>query len=288
MMNNRLIVLALLLGACSGEPRLDPERSAALAGAAAESSTVTRVGAEAAPATAAIQQRPPGPAIRAAQENAARLAEDRERDAQRQSAYVLDFFGIQPGMAVLDLFSGGGYYAELVSYLVGPGGRVVAHNNSPYLEFAGKELAKRFTPGRLPNVERLLAENNELELPAEAFDAALMMLAYHDVYFDSPEEGWPLIDAPRMLAEIYRSLKPGGILGVVDHVAEQGAPAEVGVTLHRIDPVRLKREITAAGFVFDAESNVLRNPADDLTRSVFDPEVRGRTDRVVLRFRKPR
>ena len=137
---------------------------------------------------------------------------------------------------------------------------MVAHNNTPYLDFAKDDLAVRFAPGRLPNVERLLAENNQLTLPAGRFDAVLMTNVYHDIYFVDEKAGWPRIDGPKLLAEVFRSLKPGGVLGVTDHAALPGSPPETGGTLHRIDPALLKREITAAGFVLEAESDVLVNP----------------------------
>jgi predicted methyltransferase len=217
-----------------------------------------------------------------------RLPADRALDERRKPGEVLRFFDIRPGMTVLDLYSGGGYYTEILAYLVGPAGRVVAHNNAAYLEFAKKEIAERYTPGRLPNVERLMAENNQLQLRGRRFDAVLMTLVWHDVYFADEAAGWPRIDGPKLLAEIWQSMKPGAVLGVVDHVAAPGAPAEVGGTLHRIDPERLRRDITAAGFVLEAESQVLRNLADDYAKPVFDADVRGKTDQVVLRFRKPR
>ena len=82
-------------------------------------------------------------------------------------------------------------------------------------------------------------------------------------------------------------MKPGATLGLIDHVAAPGWPAETGGTLHRIDPEIVKRDLAAAGFVLEAESDVLRNPADDLGKGVFDAAVRGKTDRFALRFRRP-
>jgi predicted methyltransferase len=216
-----------------------------------------------------------------------RLEGDRAADVRRRPEVVLEFFGIEPGMTVLDLYSGGGYYTEIVARIVGEDGRVVAHNNTPYLEFSKDEIARRYTPGRLENVERLTAENNALELDEAAFDAVLMILAYHDIYYDDPAIGWAPIDGPEMLAEIRSSLKPGGVLGIVDHAAAPGAPASAGQTLHRIDPARLRAEVEAAGFVFEGESKALRNLSDDGTLPMFDPAVRGRTDRVIYRFRRP-
>lgn len=286
------LVLITLLAGCAGGPRLDPARSAAMAGSAAQASTQTgpELRSEDAvkpPGTRPVPADPVLQAVLAAESNAARPAADRARDRSRQGAAVLTFFRIGPGMTVLDLWSGGGYYTELLSHVVGGSGRVVAHNNTPYLEFARDDLAVRFAPGRLPNVERLLAENNQLALPAGRFDAVLMTNVYHDIYFVDDKAGWPRIDGPKLLAEVFRSLKPGGVLGVTDHAALPGAPPETGGTLHRIDPALLKREITAAGFVLEAESDVLMNPTDDRTKSAFDPSVQGRTEQVVLRFRKP-
>ena len=258
--------------------QLDPEASERLATSASGSPAFTGSGV--------LEPGSSSPILTAVRDPA-RPKTDREQDARRHAAEVLAFFGIEPGMVVLDLFSGGGYYAELLSYAVGPAGRVVAHNNTPYLSSAEDELATRYAPGRLANVERIVADNNQLELTPERFDAVIMIKVYHDVYFVSEEMGWEQIDGPRLLDEIFRALKPGGVLGIVDHVAAPGSPPETGGTLHRIDLALIRRDMAAAGFVFDGQSDVLRNPADDYSQSVFAPTVRNRTDRAVLRFRKP-
>lgn len=269
------IAAMVSLVACSG---LDPVGSEGLARGAGEAATFS----------AEQSLRPPSTeAIEAAINNPRRPGADRERDQQRRAGRVLEFFGIGPGMTVLDLFSGGGYYTEVLSYLVGESGKVVAHNNTPYTKFAEAEIAERYNAGRLANVERLLGENNELELPENTFDAVLMILAYHDVYFADEDIGWSRIDSPEFLAEVYASMKPGGVLGVVDHIAEPGSPPQTAQTLHRIDPELIKRDLAAAGFVYDGSSDILRDARDDRRRSVFADEVRGSTDRAVLRFRKP-
>ena len=287
-----LVLLAAGLAGCSRlGPMLDPERSAAVADTATSAATTPSPELRSEDAVKRPQTRRPldpvEAAVAAALANPARPDSDRVRDKARQSAAVLRFFGIAPGMTVLDLYSGGGYYTELLSYIVGPAGKVVAHNNTPYLRIAGKELASRYASGRLPNVERLLAENNQLKLPPVAFDAILMIDVYHDVYHVDEKAGWQKIDGPKMLAMLFHALKPGGVLGVVDHAALPGAPPGTGDTLHRIDPALLKKDITAAGFVLDGESAALVNPEDDRTKSAFDPSIRGRTSQVILRFRRP-
>lgn len=216
-----------------------------------------------------------------------RPASDVDRDAGRKPAEVLEFVGIAPGMSVLDMFSGGGYYTEIIANVVGPDGRVVAHANSAYLSFVGEEFAARHAPGRLPNVTVLMAENNELKLDANQFDVIMMVLSFHDTYWVSPENNWPEIDREVLLAELYGALKPGGVLTVVDHQAEPGSPGESGGTVHRIDRTIVLDDFESAGFVLDAESDVLRNPNDDYSKGVFDPSVRGNTDRFILKFRKP-
>lgn len=278
--------IVIVLGACGLLPAPDPARSEAMAKSAADASTAA--GYE--PSTTPKMRPKPldgAAAVDAAVASTSRPVPDRLRDENRRPGEVLKFFEIRPGMKVLDLWSGGGYYTELLSRLVGSNGTVVAHNNGPYLDFTKNELATRYGDNRLSNVQPLVAENNQLSLPANSFDAVLMTNVYHDVYLDDDKIGWEPIDTSRFLAEVFQSMKPGAVLGIVDHAAAAGAPAAVGGTLHRIDPDRVRKDFTAAGFVLEAESDVLRNLADDHTRVVFDPTIQGRTDQFVFRFRKP-
>ena len=266
MQITKLLTLALLaLAGCSKAPAPAPQQT-----------TDDAAGMAATPAAAVHELAVASPA---------RTDADRERDTGRKPGKVLEFFGIAPGMTVLDMFSGGGYYTEMLSHIAGPEGRVVAHTNSAYAGFVGDEAVNRFADNRLANVEILLAENNELQLPAAEFDAVMLILAYHDIYYVDAANGWPKIDGPRLLAELQQALKPGGILAVVDHFAAAGSPRETGGSLHRIDPQIVISELEAEGFVLEAKSDVLRNMDDDYSKGMFDPEVRGKTDRFVLKFR---
>jgi predicted methyltransferase len=219
--------------------------------------------------------------------NPGRTDADRARDAGRKPAQVLEFMGITPGMDVLDMFSGGGYYTEILSNIVGPEGSVIAHSNQAYAQFVGEEATNRYANGRLPNVKILMAENDALEMPDEAFDAVMMILAYHDIYYVDPDNGWPKIDGPALVAQLFEALRPGGMLAVVDHYATSGSPPESGTTLHRIDPQIVIDELQSAGFVLEAQSDLLRNKEDDHSLNMSAPEIRGKTDRFVMRFRKP-
>ncbi len=109
---------------------------------------------------AAPMDAPEKPDYEAALAHPDRRTADADRDQSRKPAEVLAFFGIEPGMTVLDMFSGGGYYSELISYIVGPEGSVVAHTNSAYLNFVGEEFEERHRGDRLANVEVLMSDNN--------------------------------------------------------------------------------------------------------------------------------
>lgn len=215
-----------------------------------------------------------------------RLEGDYARDEGRKPDQILEFLEVERGDCILDMFSGGGYYSEILAHVVGPRGEVHAHSNEAYLTFVGDEFGQRHADGRLPTVSVLMAENNELELEEGVYDAITLMLAYHDVYYSDPSRGWPKIDVPVLLAELHKGLKDDGVIGVVDHHAEPGAPREVGGTLHRIDPGVVISDFEAAGFELIGKSEVLRNMNDDYTKNVFDSEIRGKTDRFAFMFRK--
>jgi predicted methyltransferase len=246
--------------------------------------------------SSAVDAAPPGPAatgaadtaaINAALANPARLRGDQEQDETRQSKDILMFLGARPGMHVIDYFSAGGYNTELLSLIVGPEGRVIAYNNEPYLKFAGKQPQERFGKDRLANVVELTTAPEDLPLEAESIDAALFVLSYHDLHWRAKDDSWPKTDAQAALAKLVSALKQGAVVVVVDHVANPGGDTGAVVdTLHRIDPAVIKSDFEAAGLVFESEANFLRDPQDDHTKPVFDDAIKGKTDRVVMRFVK--
>lgn len=218
-----------------------------------------------------------------------RPTEDRARDATSKPADVLAFFGVAPGMTVLDMNAATGWYTEILTHVVGPQGHVIAHNHpGARATLPAAAFEARYGGDRLANVEQLFARHNELALAPGSIDVVLMSMVYHDTYWHDDDVDWGPIDRGALLASLFAALKPGGIVGVVDHYAKQGSdPFESVMALHRIDVAVVRRDFAAAGFTESGESDVLRNPADDYTVGVFDPAVVSRTDRFVLRFRKP-
>ena len=224
-------------------------------------------------------------AIAEALSNPARSAADRERDAGRKPGEVLQFLGIGPGDKVLDLFASGGWYTQILDGIVGADGQVIAHNNTAYRDFTGKELDARFAAGALPNTTAWVAEIDELKLQANSLDAVMMSLVWHDLLYADPSFGWPDADETALLSKLCTAMKPGAVLGVIDHVANPGGdPVEIARTLHRVDPESVKQAITASCFTLEAESDCLRNAGDDHTSDAFGGPLKGHTDQVVYRF----
>lgn len=227
--------------------------------------------------------------VRAAIDAPDRLAGDRDEDAWRKPDVVLSYLEVRPGMQVIDYFAGGGYFTELLSRAVGPQGHVIAYNNDPYQKYAADKPAQRYRNERLPNVVQVTSPPEQLQLEPESLDAALFVLSYHDLHWQSKDNSWPKTDPHTALTRLAAALKPGGVVVVIDHAARPGSdPATSVDALHRIDPAVIRRDFAAAGFTFEGESEAFRNPDDNYDVGVFEPPVRHKTDRVMYKFRKPR
>ncbi|MFN3667917.1 MAG: hypothetical protein ACK4VY_01265 [Brevundimonas sp.] len=234
----------------------------------------------------AVDAPSPAPAAAAAVDHAAaamadarRPEADRARDELRQTRAMLEFTGLTPGMAVADIRPEEGFFARLFSVMVGEQGRVYAFvpNQTAARENAfGDALVTDY-----PNVVRVTGKLEEMTFD-RPLDVVFMGEEYHD--FVIPRFG---VDVAAMNAAVFAALKPGGRYVILDHQAADGAGISVAGTLHRIEAAELRRQVEAAGFVFDGQTDAVRMPSDDHTLSVFDPAVRGRSDRFVYRFRKP-
>ena len=215
----------------------------------------------------------------------ARPEADKKQDTSRKPAEVLAFIDIKPGDRIADFIPGGGYYTRLFSKLAGADGRVYAvvpeelFKMKPDADAAVQTIA---ADPAYPNVKVLKVPVAKLSTP-EPLDVVWTSMNYHDLslkFFGSA-------DVAAVNKGIFDALKPGGVYIVLDHAAEKGSGLRDADTLHRIDPEAVKKEVTAAGFVLDAESDVLRNPDDPHTAKVFDPAIRGKTDKFIFKFRKP-
>jgi predicted methyltransferase len=217
----------------------------------------------------------------------ARSAADRERDARDKPSETYALARFKRGDTVADLLGGGGYNSEILSGIVGPEGQVLLVNNTGYENFGKKALAERLADGRLPNVQHIVGPTDALGMGEHTLDGAVIVMSYHDLYWVDEKEGWMKIDAGQFLDQVARALKPGGVLLVVDHSAQAGTGSSAAQALHRIDEQFAIADFTRPGLVLETTSPALRNPGDDRSKPVFDPAIRGKTDRFVLLLRKP-
>jgi len=205
--------------------------------------------------------------------NPERPQNERALDAVRKPEEMLRFYGVKAGDRVADIMAGRGYYTAILSQVVGEKGVVYSAN-----ETIRKEFAARFQNPPFANVKLVEGKMDALALPADSsLDFVFIHLNYHDL---APET------RTAMNGRIFAALKPGGAYGIVDHAAKDGSGNEVNHTLHRIDKAMVVKEVTGAGFVLVKEGEMLRNPGDPRTESVFVD--RGKSDRFVLRFEKPK
>lgn len=207
-------------------------------------------------------------------------------DEGRKPAEILKFLGLQEGMWVSDPFGGNLYWAEITAPAVGPSGRVTIWEPKQFYDQKGYDSFMAFK-AKQPNVWMRVSPMESPDMPGK-YDFMLINLGYHDVYWESEKYGVVKMEPDQWLKTVYDSLKPGAVVGVIDHIANPGDTRASVEKLHRIDPDVVKADFKRAGFKLEATSDLLRNPDDDHSLLVFDPKIRGKTDRFVFKFRKPK
>lgn len=235
-------------------------------------------------ADAAPREADPRAAVAAALADPLRRAQA-DQDARRKPLELVSFSGVQAGDKVLDLIPGDGYWTRIFSRIVGPRGKVYGVWPQNYARYSvGKVSALRQLAAdpAFANVAVAVQPTNVLAAP-EPLDLVWASQNYHDYPAEFMGES-----APSVLNDAaFKLLKPGGIYIVIDHAAAPGRGMDDVEAMHRIDPELVKHQVIAAGFEFVGASDALANPADDHSRRVFDPMVRGNTDKFALKFRKP-
>jgi predicted methyltransferase len=227
------------------------------------------------------------PSIAAAVASPARDPDNVKLDEGRKPAQVLAFLGLKPGMHVLDLFGANRYWSEIMAPVVGPKGHVTVWNPTQFYSDKTKSAFEAFE-AKTPNVSIVVSPFEAPKLSPNSADFVILNDNYHDTYWQNAKYGIPQMDPAAFVKAVYAAMKPGGVIGVIDHIANPNDDTRAIVEkLHRIDPAVVKADFERAGFKFVGSSASLRNPADDHSVLVFDPKVRGRTDRFVFKFRKP-
>lgn len=201
-------------------------------------------------------------------------------DAVRDSENRFLLQNVKPGDHVLDMGAGGGYSTFLLSAAV-CGGSVDAQNPSDWVSGADAQAGWAAIAAARPNVHVVTAPFTAIPTPAQPYDVIFAGTIYHDTYNEAGA------DAVAMDKALLADLKSGGLVVIIDHNAPAGSGIADTNTLHRIDKAQVLADFKAAGFELVSDSDALANPADDHTLKVFDPTIRGHTDRMALVFRKP-
>ena len=207
-------------------------------------------------------------------------------DASRKPVETLIVLGLKKGDKALDYNAGNGYYTEILAKSVGKKGSVTAWNPA---QFVNNPKAKaRWTAllGRTPNAKQVVQPFDGFSADGANYNFVMLHLVYHDLYWESASFGVPRQNPDLFLKKLYAAVKKGGIVGVVDHVGTKGDTRVIVEKTHRIDPETVKADFLRAGFKLAGESNHLRITGDDYSKGVFDPGIRGKTDRFVLKFKK--
>lgn len=245
------------------------------------------VHAAAAPSVASDSTAETAPDFQAAVSDPGRDEADIKLDESRKPAELLAFMGLEAGDTALDIFAGGGYYSEIMARAVGPEGSVIAVNPPQFTSSDQSKAKWAGVTARQPNVTMIASQLPDYKPAADSIDFAMLHLIYHDFYWESEQYKFAKMDPAVVLANLYAGMKPGGVVAVIDHAGMAGDTRAVVEKTHRIDPATVRTDFLNAGFVLDGESDMFANPDDDLEKNVFDPAVRGKTSRFVMRFRKP-
>lgn len=232
--------------------------------------------------------------VRLAMSKQDRLPDDIARDNRSLPEAVIPLLRVEPGATVVDIFGSGGYYSELLARVVGEEGEVWLHNNDGFEAWGINGLSDRFDKRDPGNIIRHTRSGINLDLGEETMDAAIIVMALHDIYVIpkryNGEEYVPVgrpANATYFLEQIYTALKPGSRFLVVEHAGDASMESEDVFDLHRMVESLARSEVESVGFRLIESSDALRNPKDDRSMIVFDSDIKGQTDRFVLSFEKP-
>jgi predicted methyltransferase len=207
---------------------------------------------------------------------------------QSKLSELIRFARVDAGSTVIDVYPGDGDWTRLFSDIVGPEGRVYSFVPAEVAHFKSDPVGHMRALAKEPGRENVEVISSDLVAMPEAMQLANVLwlhLFYHDLHT-------PLIRAKGASAAafhraVFERLAPGGSYVIVDHAAAAGMGASHAASLHRIEPSAVREEVETAGFVLDAESTVLANKEDPHSMKVFDPSIKGKTDRFAYRFVKP-
>lgn len=222
-----------------------------------------------------------GTTIEQAVADSARPASFRAADPLRKPAETLAFSGVKSGMTVGEFYPAGGYFTRMLSDVVGPSGHIYAIENAGWNDSVNDDKAM-LGEGKWKNVSLDVKPFGTVQFP-QPLDLAWVTQNYHDLKIAK----YGKVDTVAFDRAVFAALNPGGIFFILDHEGPAGMTEPEIAKMHRINRDDVIREVTSAGFRLAAEGKFLRRPADDHSKPIFDPAIRGHTDQYALKFVKP-
>lgn len=231
-----------------------------------------------------------------------RSESNRARDAYRHPKQTLQFFGVRPDRTVIEITPGGGWYTEILAPLLSDNGHYIAAEKAPAADkeaaTAASALSKKFAADPTHYGKAQIVQFDGAAPVLGPPDSADMVLTFRNVH------NWVMADsAPAMFDAFFAVLKPGGVLGVVDHRAAENAPLEKVKNSGYLPTDYVVKLATDAGFALAASSEINANPKDTKehakgvwtlppTLALGDTDrakylAIGESDRMTLRFVKP-
>lgn len=237
--------------------------------------------------------------IAAAVEDSRRKPANRARDPYRHPVETLSFFGITPEQTVVEIWPSAGWYTEILAPMLKDKGRYIAAAQPPGKYRSATEALVASDPARFEKVEFTTFDPKTPGdiAPAGSADVVLTFRNVHNLLMS----GEPTAQAA--FASFFRALKPGGVLGVVDHRLPEDRDATAEKSSGYLKRSTVVRLAEGAGFKLAAESEINANPRDTAnwpkgvwtlppTYSLGDADrakyqAIGESDRMTLKFVKP-
>ncbi|MCL4722484.1 MAG: methyltransferase [Gammaproteobacteria bacterium] len=229
---------------------------------------------------------PLGEKIEAAVKGDIRSADEKARDAERKPRQTLEFFGLKEDMRVVELLPAGGYFTKILAPVLADRGELyvaigTARAIEPMIRDVPAMAKVRVAPADAkiaPAAGQMgLFDLGDFSLGVTDVDLVLTFRNYHNL---TPAARASLNRA------VFGALKSGGRYGILDHTRRHNEP-DSQENWRRMDPVRVIREVQAAGFLLEDFAGLHYTPDDELRYEVGRKSVAGNTDRFALRFRKP-
>ena len=265
---------------------------------------LSAVGLSACTTTPPVQKQEPTSSLNSAVDATYRSAENKERDRFRNPSETLNFFGIEPEMTVVEIWPGGGWYTEILAPYLAPRGKYVAAGFNSESEVSyyrqGSEKFRRLVASRseLGNATQVAEFEPPVKTDFIEAGTADAVLTFRNIHNWMSRDG-----AEAAFASFYKALKPGGILGVVEHRADATEPQDPKAKSGYVRQDYVINLAKAVGFELEATSEINANPKDtksyqqgvwslppSLATKDEEPakyQAIGESDRMTLKFRKP-